>query len=248
MINIKTPEEIKIMRQAGKLLAEVIKKIVPLVQRDVSALELDKLAEKLILEAGAKPVFKGFKNYPATLCISINNEVVHGIPTQEKIFKDGDIVGLDCGLRYNGYCADMAVTVPVGKISRHAQKLIKVTQNSLLLAIKKIKPGIHLGDISWTIQNYVEKNGFSVVRELSGHGIGKELHEEPTILNFGQAGTGPILQEGMVLAIEPMVNAGDWRVRTLGDGWTVVTADGGLSAHFEHTILVAKKGAEILTQ
>lgn len=251
MIPIKNKKEIQIMRQAGLILSEVMKKIVPHVYRGVSTLELDQLAEKLIYQAGAKPGFKGHGDkkmpYPATLCTSINEEVVHTIPKKDRIFKKGDIIGLDCGVKYQGYYADMAVTVGIGKISPKAEKLIKITKKSLDLAIKKVKAGIHLGDISWTIQSYVEENGFSVVRQLSGHGIGKELHEEPTIFNYGKRITGPVLKPGMTLAIEPMVNMGDWPVKTLKDGWTIVTEDGSLSAHFEHTILVTKQGAEVLT-
>ncbi|MBL7141736.1 type I methionyl aminopeptidase [Patescibacteria group bacterium] len=251
MIPVKTAEEIKIMRQAGQILAEIMRKIIFKTRENVSTLELDQLAEKLILKAGAKPAFKNYKHkdriYPATLCTSINNQLVHTEPKKEQIIKNRDIISIDCGLNYNGYFADMAVTVPIGKVSAEAKKLIKTTKNSLDLVIRIIKPGIHLGDISSTIQSYVEKRGFSVVRQLSGHGIGKELHEDPTILNYGKSGTGPILRTGMTLAIEPMVNAGHWKVKTLDDGWAVVTADDSLSAHFEHTILVTKKGAEILT-
>ncbi len=252
MISIKTPEEIEIMRQAGRILAEVMNKIVPKVQRDVSVLEIDELAEKLICQTGAEPGFKGYKSggkiYPATLCVSVNEQVVHSLPKKETVLKQGDIVGIDCGVKYQEYYSDMALTVGVGKISSQAKKLIQVTKKSLDTAIKKIKPGIHLGDVSWSVQSYVEKNGFSVVRQLSGHGIGKELHEEPSILNYGEKRTGPILKQGMVLAIEPMVNAGGWKIKTLDDNWTIVTEDGSLSAHFEHTILVTEKGAEVLTR
>lgn len=262
MIPIKTSKEIEIMRQAGHYLAQVMKKIAPMVRRGISTLALDELAEKLIRKYGAEPAFKGYLpdtvrntdiskyrvGYPATLCTSINNEVVHGIPSQKRILKDGDIIGVDCGLKLNGYYADMAITLAVGKVSPLAKKLLIVTKKSLDLAIKRIKPGVRLGDISFAIQNYVEKNGFSVVRDLTGHGIGQQLHEEPNIFNYGQPGTGPILRECMVLAIEPMVNAGHWQIKTLSDSWTIVTADSSLSAHFEYTILVTKKGAEILTK
>jgi len=256
MIPIKTNEEIKIMRQAGKRLAHILQLLVKSVRPGISTLELDRLAEKLILESGAEPAFKNYQpdtasgrsGYPATLCVSINQEVVHGIPRADRILKEGDIIGLDCGLKLNGYYSDMAVTIGVGKIKPADQKLIDVTKKSLSLGIKKIKNGVHLGDVSAAIQRYVEKNSFSVVRNLSGHGIGKKLHEEPSILNFGQPATGPILKAGMTLAIEPMVNAGTWKITTASDGWTIITADGQNSAHFEHTILVTKKGAEILTR
>ncbi|MGC9049200.1 MAG: type I methionyl aminopeptidase [Patescibacteria group bacterium] len=258
MIPIKTSEEIEIMRQAGKYLAQIMREIARQVKPGISTFELDELAEKLIRQIGAESAFKGYlpdtvqpnhrSGYPATLCTSINNEVVHGIPNKNRFLKNGDIVGIDCGLKLKGYFSDMAITLAVGKVGPAAKKLLNVTKKALDLAIKKIKPGIHLGDVSFTIQNYVEKNNFSVVRELSGHGVGQKLHEEPTILNFGKPSTGPILKEGMVLAIEPMVNTGTWQIKTLPDGWTIVTADGSLSAHFEHTIVVTKNGAKILTK
>jgi len=258
MISIKTTEEIKTMRQACKHLARVLQIVAKAVRPGVSTLELDQLAEKTILKLGAQPAFKDYlpddtagldeNAYPATICASVNNEVVHGIPRVDKILAVGDIIGLDCGLRLNGYYSDMAVTVGVGKISAADQKLLDVTKKSLALGIKAVKDGVHLGDVSAVIQKYVEKNGFSVVRNLSGHGIGKELHEEPSILNFGQPGTGPILKTGMTLAIEPMVNVGSWKIKTTDDGWTVMTIDDKNSAHFEHTILVTKNGAEILTK
>lgn len=251
MILIKTSEEIEIMRQAGKILSEVMKKVALHVQQGVSTLEMDKLVEELIIQAGAQPGFKGYKSggkpYPAALCASVNNQVVHALPRKDKILKNGDIIGLDAGVKYQGYYSDMAVTVGVGQISPQAKKLIQTTKQSLEIAIKNIKPDIHLGDISWLIQSFVEKNGFSVVRQLCGHGIGKDLHEEPNVFNYGDKGTGPLLKPGMVLAIEPMVNVGNWKVKTQDDDWTIVTEDGSLSAHFEHTILVTEKGAEVLT-
>lgn len=255
MISIKTTEEIKTMRQAGKYLARVLQVVTRAVRPGVSTLELDQLAEKMILGFGAEPAFKNYapegldKNtYPATICASVNSEVVHGIPRADRILATGDIIGLDCGLKLNGHYSDMAVTIGVGKISAANQKLLEVTRKALSLGIKAVKDGVHLGDVSAAIQKYVEKNGFSVVRNLSGHGIGKELHEEPSILNFGQPGTGPVLKTGMTLAIEPMVNAGSWKITTASDGWTTMTADGTNSAHFEHTILVTKNGADILTK
>jgi len=255
MISLKTTEEIKTMRQAGKHLARVLQAVIRTVRPGVSTLELDQLAEKMILGLGAEPAFKNYapegldRNvYPATLCASVNSEVVHGIPRVDKILAAGDIIGLDCGLKLNGYYSDMAVTVGAGKISVANQKLLRVTKKALSLGIKTVKDGVHLGDVSVAIQKYVEKNGFSVVRSLSGHGIGKELHEEPSILNFGQPGAGPILRAGMTLAIEPMVNAGNCKVITVSDGWTILTIDGANSAHFEHTILVTKNGADILTK
>ncbi|MCH7759155.1 type I methionyl aminopeptidase [Patescibacteria group bacterium] len=252
LIPIKNQKEIAIMRQGGKLLARVMKEVMAKIIKGVSTLELDQLAEKLILKAGAKPAFKGFiekgRVYPATLCTSINHQLVHGVPLKEQIVQNSDIISLDCGLKYQGYFTDMAVTLAIGQVSSQVKELIKVTKNSLDLAIKKIKSGVYLGDISAVIQTYVEKNNFSVVRDLSGHGIGRKLHEPPSILNYGQPGTGPKLESGMVLAIEPMVNVGDWKIKVADDGWTVVTADHSLSAHFEHTILVTKDGAEVLTK
>lgn len=253
MILIKNQQEIEIMRQAGKLLSNIMKKVVSHVHPSISTLELDQLAEKLIIKAGAKPAFKGYRDkkgriYPATLCTSINDQVVHAVPSKEQVVRTGDIIGLDCGLLYQEYYADMALTVPIGNVSHQAKKLIKVAKKSLDIGIKKIKPGVHLGDISSAIQSYVEKNGFSVVRQLSGHGIGKKLHEEPTILNYGKPKIGPVLKSGMTLALEPMINIGHWKVKTLDDGWTIVTEDGSLSAHFEHMVLVTKKGSEILTK
>lgn len=259
-ISIKSPEEIKIMRTAGKILANVLSRVVSDVKPDISTYELDKLAEELIIRAGAQPAFKGYppkqskssskirRAYPNTLCTSINEQLVHAIPSQDQIITSGDIISIDCGVLYQGYYSDMAVTIPVGKVSSQTKKLIKVTKKSLDIAVNIIKPGIHLGDLSYAVQSYVEKNEFSVVRQLSGHGIGKNLHEEPTILNYGKPGKGVILKQGMVVAIEPMVNVGHWKVKTLDDGWTIVTEDGSLSAHFEHTIVITKKGCEILTK
>ena len=252
MIIIKNEKEIEIMRQAGQILSGVMKKIVSYVRQGISTLELDQLAEKLIIQEGAKPGFKGYGDkenpYPATLCASINEEVVHGIPRKDKILKNGDIIGLDCGVKYNEYYSDMATTVAVGEIPYKTQELMNTTKGSLEKAIENIREGVHLGDISHLIQSFIEKKGFSVVRQLAGHGVGKELHEDPIILNYGKKGTGPVLKSGMVLAFEPMVNIGDWRIKELKDDWTIATEDGSLSAHFEHTILVTKQGVEVLTK
>ncbi len=249
---IKTDKEIEIMRQAGQLLSKVVSQVASYVRPGISTLSLDDLAEKLIISSGAKPAFKGYgegKNrYPATLCTSVNEEVVHGIPSRDKILKEGDIIGLDCGLIYNGYFSDMAITVPVGKISSQAEELIKVTKRGLNVAIQTIKQGVRLGNVSSAIQSCAEENNFSVVRDLTGHGIGKDLHEPPVILNYGRPNTGIVLEKGMTLCFEPMFNAGDFRVKVLRDGWTIVTRDNSLSAHFEHMILVTKRGAEVLTR
>jgi len=241
-------KKIEIMREGGKILAAIFKELEKKVKPGVSTLELNDLAEKLIFLKKAEPAFKGYKNYPFSLCASLNNEVVHGLPSAKKLLKSGDLVGLDLGLKYKGYYTDMAATFGVGKISRQTEKIIKVTKEVLNLAIFMIKPEIQLGDISSAIESYVNKKGFFVVKEYCGHGIGKELHEEPQILNFGEPGTGIFLKEGMTLCFEPMVNEKSSWTKLLDDGWTVVTSDGGLSAHFEHTVLVTKKGSEILTK
>lgn len=249
---IKTDKEIEIMRKAGRLLSNVISQVASAVHPGISTLSLDDLAEKLIIESGAKPGFKdygqGKNRYPATLCTSVNEEVVHSIPSRDKILKEGDIIGLDCGLIYKGYFSDMAITVPVGRISSQAEELIRITKKSLNIAIQMVKAGVRLGNVSSAIQSCAEKNNFSVVRDLTGHGIGKELHEPPVILNYGRPNTGIILEKGMTLCFEPMINIGDWRVKTLKDGWAIVAKDNSLSAHFEHTILVTKSGAEVLTK
>jgi methionyl aminopeptidase len=252
MISVKNFEEIKTMRQAGRILAEVMQKIARQVKPGVSTLELDQFAEKLILSQGVQPAFKGYgdkKNrFPATLCTSVNEQVVHAIPQSQVILKKGDIIGLDCGLKYQGYYSDMAITLGVGEISPAQEKLLEVTKKALQKGIAQAKTGNHLEDISWAIQSWVEKNGFSVVRQLTGHGIGKKLHEQPSVFNFGQPGQGPKLKTGMTLAIEPMVNVGDWPVATLDDGWTIVTEDNSLSAHFENTILITPQGGEVLSK
>jgi len=248
MIIIKTPKEIELMREGGEILAKVLREVSLRVKPGVSTQELDSLAEELIIKSKGKPSFKGYKGYPAALCASVNNEVVHGIPSSEKILKSGDIVGLDLGLEYKGCFTDMTITVPVGKVSKIAHKLIKVTKNSLTQGIRKIEPGNFISDISRAIQDYVERQGFSVVRDLVGHGVGREVHEDPPVPNFFDPNLESVkLREGMVLALEPMINMGSYEVEVLDDGWTVVTRDGFLSAHFEHTVAVTKEGYEILT-
>jgi methionyl aminopeptidase len=216
------------------------------VQPGVRTLDLEKFIERRIAQLGARPAFKGYRGYPCCLCASVNSEVIHGIPS-ERCLKRGDILSLDMGVVVDGYYGDMAITVPVGEISESTQRLLRVTQESLQLAIEQARLGNRLGDICATVQRHVEENGYSVVREFVGHGIGRELHEEPQIPNFGQPGHGPVLKQGMVLAIEPMVNAGGPAVRVLADNWTAVTADGTLSAHFEHMVAVTRNGPDILT-
>ena len=247
----KTSEEIEIIAEGGKILHDILYKTAGLVKPGISTLELNEFAEKMIADVGGRPSFKGYgpkKNpFPAGLCTSVNDEVVHGIPSRDVILKSGDIIGLDIGMEYKGLYTDTAITVGVGQISETAKKLIEVTKKSLDLAIKEVRPGAKIGDIGYVIQTLAEKNGFSPVRDLVGHGVGYEVHEDPAVPCFGKKGTGETLQEGMVLAIEPMVCEHEYFVNFDQDGWTIRTADGGLSAHFEHTIAVTKNGARILT-
>jgi len=245
-IEIKTPREIEKMREAGKLLREVFRVLEANVRPGITTGELDQIAYKLIRDAGALPAFLGYHGYPATLCTSVNEEIVHGIPGK-RILKEGDIIAIDCGLILGGFYADSAYTFPVGSVSEIAHRLIEVTRNALEAGIREMRPDNRLGTLSAAIQKVVEDAGFSVVREYTGHGIGRAMHEPPQILNFGVAGTGLRLRPGMVFAIEPMVNVGTWKTRVLDDDWTVVTADGSLSAHFEHTIAVTDEGPLVLT-
>ncbi len=243
---IKTPEEIDIMAKGGRILATVLKEIEKMVRPGITTLELDKVAEALILKLGAKPAFKGYENFPYSLCTSVNENVVHGYPSNTPL-KEGDIVGLDLGVLYKGYNTDMAVTVAVGEISFEAKRLLMVTKKSLRIGIKKARDGITVGDIGNTIQRYVEDQGYGVVRSLCGHGIGKEIHEDPYVPNFGKRHTGIQLKEGMVICIEPMVTAGDYNLKKSDDGYGFATCDGSLAAHFEHTIVITKDGCRVLT-
>lgn len=236
------------MRVAGKIVAEVLHGMQARVKPGVSTAELDRWAEQLIVGRKAVPAFKGYRGFPATLCTSLNGEVVHGIPSAARVLKDGDIVSVDVGVRYREWYADAAWTYPVGAITAEAERLLKVTRESLELGIAQALPGKRLMDIGHAVQTHVEEAGFSVVQDFVGHGIGRELHEDPQIPNFGNAGQGVKLKAGMVLAIEPMVNAGGYEVRVLADGWTTVTQDGSLSAHFEHTVALLDGQAEVLTQ
>ncbi|MBU5455735.1 type I methionyl aminopeptidase [Caproiciproducens sp. MSJ-32] len=246
MIFIKKDKEIELMRLAGRIVAETLLLIEEKVRPGITTAELDKIAEEFITKHGAKPSFKGLYGFPASLCISVNEQVVHGIPGKY-VLKDGDIVSVDCGAFLNGFHGDAARTFAVGNVTEEASKLIKVTKESFFKGIEKAKVGNRLTDISHEIQKYVEAAGFSVVREFVGHGIGRSLHEDPDIPNYGRPGKGPKLVEGMALAIEPMVNVGNYKVRTLNDNWTVVTSDSSLSAHYENTIVVLPDGPEILT-
>ncbi len=247
MIVLKSKYELGLMRHAGHIVGMVLDAMREAVKPGVSTAELNDLAEKIIAREGAKPAFKGYAGFPATICASINTEMVHGIPSRKRVLKESDIVSVDVGSIYKGWYGDAAITLPVGKISPEAQRLLDVTKGSLEAGIAKAVAGGHLGDISAAVQNYVESNGFAVIREYTGHGIGRKLHEDPQVLNYGRPGTGVRLRPGMTIAIEPMVSAGSYETRVLEDGWTVVIADGSLSAHFEHTIAITDDGPEIFT-
>ena len=248
MIILKTPGEIEVMAKASRVVAETLEVLKKAVRVGVTTDELDALAEAEILARGAKPAFKGYRNYPKTLCASVNEQVVHGIPSKRKL-KEGDIIGLDLGAIVDGFYGDSAVTVMIGEVSDKTAKLVRVTEEALMSGIEQAVMGRRLSDISHAIQHHVEAAGYSVVTEFVGHGIGRQLHEEPQVPNYGRPGQGPRLQGGMVLAIEPMVNMGGSAVRVLDDRWTAVTADGSLSAHFEHTIAIQESGpARILSQ
>jgi methionyl aminopeptidase len=246
-IVIKTAKEVEKMRRAGEIVREVLHAVRAMVKPGVTTLELENVAEAMIAEAGAKPAFKGYHGFPCVLCTSLNDQVVHGIPSAKTVLREGDILSVDCGAVIDGYYGDSAITIPVGKVAPTTQRLLDVTQGSLTRAIETVRPGAMLGDVGAAVQEMVEAEGFSVVKEFVGHGIGTRMHEDPQIPNFGERGRGVRLREGMVLAIEPMVNAGTDAVRVLKDGWTAVTEDGSLSAHFEHTVAVTKDGAAILT-
>jgi methionyl aminopeptidase len=246
VIVCKSPGEIERMRVANALVADVLAELAAIVAPGVTTRDLDVVAERLVREGGAEPAFKGYRGYPATLCASINEQVVHGIPAARPLV-EGDIVSLDMGVKLNGFYGDSAVTVPVGRIDTETQRLLVVTQEALQRGIAQVRVGGRISDIGHAIQLHVESHGFSVVREFVGHGIGAALHEEPQIANYGEPGRGPRMAEGMVLAIEPMVNMGRPAVKVLADGWTAVTRDGSLSAHFEHTVAVTKNGPLVLT-
>ncbi|MBN2283951.1 MAG: type I methionyl aminopeptidase [Deltaproteobacteria bacterium] len=247
MVILKSPEEIEKMRRSNEIVARILKGLSELVKPGVTTRELDEYAESEARKEGADPAFKGYGGYPFALCTSVNSEVVHGFPSDVPL-KEGDIVSLDFGVRYDEYYGDSAVTLPVGKITKTASRLMKVTREALYQGIDKARAGNRLGDISYAVQNFVERAGFSVVRDYVGHGIGKSLHEDPPVPNFGVRGRGIELKPGMVLAIEPMVNEGIYKVQVKPDGWTVVTGDGKLSAHFEHTVAITEDGPEILSK
>ncbi len=247
MIILKSGDEIEKMRAASKVVAVALTELVAsIVPGQTTTADLDRLAEAVLSRYGAIPSFRGYKGYPNATCIAMNEEVVHGIPGSRRL-EEGDIVGVDLGAIVDGYHGDSAITVPVGKVSEEAERLIEATRGALFVGIRMARIGNRLTDISHAIQAHVEKHGFSVVQDLVGHGIGRDMHEEPQVPNFGRPGRGPYLEEGMTLAIEPMVNAGGSEIKTLQDGWTVVTKDGSISAHFEHTVAITKDGPDILT-
>ncbi|WP_102264868.1 type I methionyl aminopeptidase [Mesobacillus jeotgali] len=247
MIVCKTSREIEIMREAGRIVAMTHQELKKHIAPGITTKELDAIAEGFIRKQGATPSFKGYNGFRGSICASVNNELVHGIPG-ERVLNEGDIISIDIGAKYNGYHGDSAWTYPVGKIDEEAQRLLDVTEESLFRGLKEAKPGERLSNISHAIQTYVESEGFSIVREYVGHGIGQELHEDPQIPHYGPPNRGPRLKPGMVLCIEPMVNAGSRYVNTLADDWTVVTVDGKMCAHFEHTIAITETGFEILTK
>ena len=244
----KSQSELEKMRRSGHAVREVLDTVKALVRPGITTMDLEHAAEDKIRELGGKPAFKGYQDYPCVLCTSVNQEIVHGIPSEKRMLKDGDIVSIDCGVVLDGYYGDAAITVPVGAVKPELQKLLEVTEQSLYKGIEKMRIGNTVQDVGSAVQDWVEKHGFSVVREFVGHGIGTKLHEEPQVPNYGIPGHGPKLREGMVLAIEPMVNAGKPGARVLDDKWTAVTEDGSYSAHFEHCVAVTKNGPMILTQ
>lgn len=247
MIIIKTKKELEIMRQAGLIVADTLERLAGLVKPGITTDALDRFAESYLAERGAKASFKGYNGFPASVCVSVNEEVVHGIPGKRRL-QEGDIVGIDLGAIVNGWHGDAAITVPVGEVDPEIKRLLKVAEESLYLGIKAAQPGARLGTVSHAIQSHVEKAGFSIVRQYVGHGIGRQMHEDPPVPNYGRPDRGPVLTEGMTIAIEPMVNVGGYEVLVKSDNWTVITRDGSYSAHFEHTVAITSKGPEILTR
>jgi methionyl aminopeptidase len=246
MIIYKSREEIATMDRCNRVVAQILAELKGQVEPGVTTADLDRLAESMCKDAGVRPAFKGYRGYPCVLCTSVNEEVVHGIPSPKKVLKEGDIIGLDFGVVLDGYFGDAAVTVPVGRISREARDLLSVTRESMHKGIQAARPGKRLSDISVAVQTHAESHGYAVVREFVGHGIGTSLHEDPQVPNYGHPGSGPVLKEGLVLAIEPMVNVGGPAVRIHSDGWTASTIDGSLSAHFERSIAITEDGPLVL--
>jgi methionyl aminopeptidase len=248
VIELKSPGEIEEIARGGHIIGRLFQELEPMIGPGVETLVLDEFAEDFIRShEGAAPVFKGLYGFPGTLCTSINDEVVHGIPSHDRILKEGDLISIDVGVRRDGWCSDSARTFSVGEVSETAARLLRVTREALEEAIRQATPGRHVGDIGAAVQEVVNGTGFEIIRDLVGHGIGRNVHEDPQVPNLGQPGEGPVLREGMVLAIEPMISAGSWRIRTLSDRWTMSTVDGSLTAHFEHTVAVTGNGPRILT-
>lgn len=247
MIYYKTDEEISLIRESCILVSKTLAEVGSYIQPGISTQRLDEIAETFIRDHGATPAFKGYRNFPASLCISVNEEVVHGIPAADKLLKEGDVVSIDCGTVLNGFVGDSAYTFAVGEITEEVKRLLRVTQECLALGVEKARYGNRIGDISFAVQDHAEKSGYGVVRELVGHGVGKKLHEDPEVPNFGKRGNGPKLLPGLVIAIEPMINMGKKNVSEAADGWTIFTQDNKPSAHFEHTVAVLKDRTEILT-
>lgn len=248
MIIIKSPREIEIMRTAGKILAETRQMLEPHIKPGITTAKLDKLAEEFIISKGAIPSFKDYNGFPGSICTSVNEVVVHGIPSKRTVLKKGDIITIDIGVNYQGYHADSAYTYPVGEVSKKVSELLRVTEESLYEGLKEARPGNHLSNISHRIEEFIKPYGYGIVEEFTGHGIGRTLHEDPYVPNFGAPNEGPILQEGMTFCVEPMLNLGTKHVKILRDNWTTVTLDRKYSAHFEHTIVITKDGYEILTK
>lgn len=247
MIHIKNRDEIELMRQSNQIVAQLLEKLRQMVVPGVTTAQLDEFAEAFIRRHGAIPTFKGYGGFPACICTSVNNQVVHAIPGPS-VLKNGDIISIDAGAKLNGFCGDATITVGVGNISKQARKLINITAKALEIGISQAIPGNRIGDIGHAVQKYVEGQGCSVVRDFVGHGIGREMHEDPQVPHYGRAGTGPMLREGMVIAIEPMINAGGYALKILDDGWTVVTVDGSLSAQFEHSVAITANGPDVLSK
>ena len=247
MIIGKSKRELDKMRAAGRLVGEVLQKLREMTKPGITTMEIDREAEKMIRDAGALPTFKGYNGFPYSICASVNEQIVHGFPSKY-VLQEGDIFSIDCGVTLEGYVGDTATTVPVGHVNEDKLKLIRVTEECLQRAIQQCRPGNHLGDIGWAVQQHAEANGYSVVRDYVGHGIGRKMHEDPQIPNYGKPGKGPKIKRGYVFALEPMVNLGSLHTKTLKDGWTVVTVDGQPSAHFEHTVAITEDGPEVLTK
>ncbi|MBI4473647.1 MAG: type I methionyl aminopeptidase [Acidobacteria bacterium] len=248
MIHLKSAREIEIMKGPSRIVAEILLELREHAREGVTTADLDRIAEDLTLKRKAKPAFKGYRGFPASVCISVNEEVVHGIPSSRRVLKEGDVVGLDFGVIYDGYYGDSAYSVAIGKVAPEVERLLHVTEQCLYKAIEQALPGNYISDISAAVQRHAEANNYGIVREFCGHGIGRSLHEDPPVLNYVQNGKGPKIKPGLVLAIEPMINLGTDKVKVLEDGWTVITADGKPSAHFEHTIAVTQDGPVILTK